>query len=78
MTDGEGVERYSRGREQNEQRYSKHEAMTGRWPGLEPGPGCMVPRLLLAPKAPHIPVHAGYPMYPPFSKNFNLVLDFLL
>ena len=31
MTDGEGVERYSRGREQNEQRYSKHEATTGRW-----------------------------------------------
>ena len=31
LTDGEGVERYSRGREQNEQRYSKHEAMTGRW-----------------------------------------------
>lgn len=31
MTDGEGVERYSRGREQNEQRYSKREAMTGRW-----------------------------------------------
>lgn len=54
------------------------EAMTGRWPGLEPGPGCMVPRLLLAPKAPHIPVHAGYLMYPPFSENFNLVLDFLL
>ena len=35
------------------------EAMTGRWPGLEPGPGCMVPRLLLAPKAPHIPVPQG-------------------
>lgn len=43
------------------------EAMMGRWPGQEPGPGCMVPRLLLAPKAPHTPVLAEYPMYPPFS-----------